>query len=138
MAQNQPASPPRTFPRWSVPLAKVPHRGPPEAIYAALVAGRECHWQAIDRRIILFCRHLVRRGLIDGARETGLMDKLDDINQRLADVAMDPTPRHLEYAFVASLNLTAAQQTDLRAAAAKAGTTCAAFVVKSLVKTGGV
>jgi hypothetical protein len=117
---------------------RLPVAGSPQAIYAELAAGWECHWQAIDNRIALFRERIAgRRGVTEEAANK-IAERLEDINQRLANRAMAPTLSHLEYAFVASLNLTPDQQTELRAAAAKAGATCAALAVKALAEIGAV
>jgi hypothetical protein len=53
----------RTLLRWSMPMAKIPHSGAPEAIYATLAAGRASDQFAIEARIFRYCSHLRRSRL---------------------------------------------------------------------------
>jgi hypothetical protein len=80
MARTQPASPGRTFPRWSVPPDKIPHKGTPKAIYAALAAGREDNWGAVGSRILRYCMRLADRGLVTREASWGVRAGLDVIN----------------------------------------------------------
>jgi hypothetical protein len=92
MTAKQPASAGKTLPRWTTPLCDVPNSGPPEAIYAALSAGREGNWFTIEDRIILFSSRLRKLGIIDKQRENQLFDRLIELNDAAREAAQRAVP----------------------------------------------
>jgi hypothetical protein len=84
----------RTLLRWSMPMAKIPHSGPPEAIYATLAAGRASDQFAIEARIFRYCSHLRRSRLCTREAAAELLAALIAINDAARLAPLPPRKSH--------------------------------------------